>query len=270
MRKTSIMQRIRIFEKLLTDLEKDARLMKQNFSKALEMLNALFKEIKEFAEKYFLSGNSFRTVRRIVTNVTFRNSQATEIAEFNSRINACALDFNVISQFDVERNRQEDVDAFRIQYEASVEETLASLSAIQNNSNDMKHMILELKEMGDDSRSFFYQQFNSLEAKATAQKTITKADLEELRLSSERDKIEIMSAVQDSLNSLMKEAGDIKKATDIILDETQQLKALVEKILNEDLLTQNDLATRDALLKKLKAISKPSIRGKMLGLVKFI
>jgi serine/threonine protein kinase len=243
--------RTKVFEQLLLNLHNNQHLITPALHKPLELLVGVLKEIQEFAASYYRSGNLFKTVRRFVVNVAFRNDQASTIAELNARINDCALNLGIIQQFEHDKHQQVDLEGFRLQLETCCEEVFVQFSNMQNSSNQLKELITELRQDADGANAVFTQQLSILEKKLDAQQKVSREDLAQLHSALQQDSKEIMK----SLNGLLSSVDLIKGNLGSLLEGQLQVAVLMEKILNSERLTQNDMVKRSAILDKLRITS---------------
>jgi serine/threonine protein kinase len=248
--------RTKIFEKLLLDLHNNEQLITPAMHKPLEMLEDVLKEILKFAASYYRAGNLFKTVRRFVVNVAFRNSQAQTIAELNGRINDCAINLGIIQQFEHDKSQQEDLEGFRIQLESCCEEVFEGIRDLKNSSKELKETIAELKRDSDSASALFMKQLNHLEKKLESENKVSVEDLAKLQTAFQQDSKEILKSMNELLSSIHSMKGDLGN----LLEGQQQVVVLMEKILNSESLTPKETSKRSEILDRLRITSSGKIQ----------
>ncbi len=89
--------RCEIFQKFLEHLKENPNLISPSSMKALHELQETLTDIQKFVIEF-----TSNTMVAMFTRAAFRNSNAQEISELNSRLNDCIMNLNVIQDVDYE------------------------------------------------------------------------------------------------------------------------------------------------------------------------
>jgi hypothetical protein len=175
----------------------------------LQSLKKLLSEIQDFVSQYG-QDSSLSIARKMAVNDEFRSKRVREISSFNARIHELRSTLLPAVDVSVEKNREEDLEDFRLDMEAILETMMEELTSTRTNSTKFSICLKEIKDNCSEGQSEILKHLLELENKLLAGKKISVGEVAGI----ENAVNESMSVFAESLKS---EVAEFKK----MLEETQ-------------------------------------------------
>jgi serine/threonine protein kinase len=198
-------ERVAPFESPLRDLLQQCEENLIEGSEGLEqdvtiLLNLLC-ELRSYLSEQVEECSRFRCARRVLVNASLRGRTAEDFAAFNQRIQSSLYIWCPDRESDLERQREEDFEDFKLQMELMSQDLMHALSEAQRTgSRELQTLIQELKEDCDGQQVELMERLSAIESKVSANQKVTFRDLgavEEL-LSQETERV--LTAMREELN----------------------------------------------------------------------
>ena len=111
----------------------------------LQSLKKLLSEIQVFVSQYGQE-SSLSIARKMAVNDEFRSKRAQEISSFNARIHKLRSTLLPAVDESVEKNREEDLEDFRLDMEGMLETVMEELKGLRTNPAELKRYLQEMKQ----------------------------------------------------------------------------------------------------------------------------
>jgi hypothetical protein len=126
-----------------------------------------------------------------------------------------------------------------------------NILSIHKDMNDVKNLISKLRNENDSNNTALMEQLKLIERKSESKIYVTGVELHDLRSLLNESQLEIVDKMEEKLNSLDL-LVDIKKDTNEIKHD---IKFILDKLMNDGILSSNEKQSRETLIKKLKLSS---------------
>jgi hypothetical protein len=129
----------------------------------LQSLKKLLSEIKDFVSQYG-QDSSLSIARKMAVNDEFRSKRVEEISSFNVRIHELRCTLLPAVDISVEKNREEDLEDFRLDMEAMLETVIEELKGLRTYPAELKRCLQAMKQNCSEGETEVLNKLSEVEA----------------------------------------------------------------------------------------------------------